>query len=115
MKQKKKQNQQILIWLLTVALFAGGGAWWFKEQEKTSSSFSGAAQGPRLSGENIFAKYCASCHGDQAVGENPLKVAGGQKPGGGYWAPALNGTAHAWHHPPDALFQTVKEGSIAED
>ena len=35
--------------------------------------------------------------------------------GGGYLAPALNGTGHAWHHPNSVLFKTIKHGSIASD
>ncbi len=66
-------------------------------------------------GEQLFAKNCAVCHGPQAAGENPDKVNGGRKPQGGYWAPALNGTAHAWHHPPDGLFKIIKDGSPAKD
>ena len=34
---------------------------------------------------------------------------------GGYLAPALNGTGHAWHHPDEVLFRIIHEGSIAED
>ena len=28
---------------------------------------------------------------------------------------ALNGTAHAWHHPPDGLFRIIERGSPAAD
>jgi mono/diheme cytochrome c family protein len=40
---------------------------------------------------------------------------GGARPEGGYLAPALNGTAHAWHHAPDVLFRIVRDGSPAAD
>lgn len=66
-------------------------------------------------GEDLFAQNCAQCHGEKAVGENAQFVKGGTKPGGSYWAPALNGSAHAWHHPPDALFEIIKKGSPADD
>jgi mono/diheme cytochrome c family protein len=26
-------------------------------------------------------------------------------------APALNGTGHAWHHPPEYLFRIIRDGS----
>ncbi len=68
-----------------------------------------------VGGEKLFAKYCAVCHGRKAIGENPDKLNGGRKPEGGYWAPALNGTAHAWHHSPDGLFKVIKDGSPAKD
>ena len=64
-------------------------------------------------GESLFSRNCASCHGKKAVGESPRNVKGGEKPGGGFWAPALNGTAHAWHHPPDGLFRIIEQGSPA--
>lgn len=66
-------------------------------------------------GESLFSRNCASCHGNKAVGESPRNAKGGAKPGGGYWAPALNGTAHAWHHPPDGLFRIIEQGSPAAD
>ena len=66
-------------------------------------------------GEGLFATNCQACHGPQAKGESPFNVMGGRKLNGDYWAPALNGTAHAWHHPPDMLFSIVKKGSPAQD
>ena len=66
-------------------------------------------------GEQIFAANCAACHGEKAVGENLQRPLGGMKDQGGYLAPALNGTGHAWHHPDEILFRIIQEGSIAED
>ena len=66
-------------------------------------------------GEQVFATNCAVCHGEMAVGENPHHPMGGMKDQGGYIAPALNGTGHAWHHPDAVLFKIIQEGSIAED
>jgi mono/diheme cytochrome c family protein len=59
-------------------------------------------------GGRLFAANCASCHGQDAVG-----AAGWRQPGpdGGYPAPPLNGSGHAWHHPLPMLFQVVKNGS----
>jgi len=54
------------------------------------------------SGSKLFATNCAGCHGDNADGKLNK-------------APALNGTAHAWHHSNFGLFQTIKEGSTAKD
>ena len=62
-------------------------------------------------GENLFNVNCSRCHGAQAVGENPAKLNGGKKPDGSYWAPALNGAGHAWHHSRDVLFKHIKDGS----
>ena len=62
-------------------------------------------------GQTLFVQNCMACHGEKAKGENIFNHQGGQKPDGSYFAPALNGTAHAWHHPPDMLFSIVKDGS----
>ena len=66
-------------------------------------------------GKKIYAVNCAACHGLNAVGQDPASRMGGQRPDGTYIAPALNGTAHSWHHPPDALFSIIKNGSPAKD
>jgi len=66
-------------------------------------------------GKQLFSENCAKCHGQEGVGENLEKVAGGMKEPAGYWAPALNGTAHTWHHPPKEIFNTILNGSLAED
>ena len=62
-------------------------------------------------GRQLYAQNCAVCHGAEAGGENPATPMGGDKPGGGTYAPALNGTGHAWHHPPGALFSVIRNGS----
>ena len=66
-------------------------------------------------GRELFAKNCSSCHGVEGVGQNPESPNGGMLDGGGYLAPALNGTGHTWHHPDSVLFKTIKHGSIASD
>jgi len=53
-------------------------------------------------GKALFAQNCASCHGKEA--------AGGVSP-----APALNGSAHSWHHTESSLFRTIKNGSTAKN
>lgn len=101
--------------LVALGIFAGAGAvfWFVMGGSGTAVDYRDAALSKR--GETLFAQNCAVCHGDKAVGENPRFLKGGEKPGGSYWAPALNGTAHAWHHPPDALFQIIKDGSRARN
>jgi len=66
-------------------------------------------------GGAVYAQHCAECHGPQAAGQVPGLPQGGANPAGGYFAPALDGSGHAWHHPPDALFGIVKHGSPAAD
>ncbi len=59
-------------------------------------------------GRKLFTEHCASCHGANAQGlaadwKKPL-------PDGTYPPPPLNGTAHAWHHPLDALKRQIRIG-----
>ena len=37
---------------------------------------------------------------------------GGAKPDGELLAPALDGTGHAWHHPPEDLLSVILNGSL---
>lgn len=61
-------------------------------------------------GGNIFQQNCASCHGLNAEGAPNWHKPGadGKNP-----PPALNGTAHAWHHPMKALKHTISKGTLA--
>ncbi len=66
-------------------------------------------------GETLYGRNCAVCHGLQAEGQVAGQPMGGQRADGTYIAPALNGTGHMWHHPPDQLLRIVKHGSPAAD
>ena len=60
------------------------------------------------SGEAIYNKNCASCHGPNGQGlaeDWRIKDANGNYP-----APPLNGTAHTWHHSPSQLLYTINKG-----
>jgi len=61
-------------------------------------------------GQNIFINNCAVCHGDKAQGL--VKDWKQTLADGGYPAPPLNGTAHAWHHPLRSLLRTTQNGGI---
>ena len=65
-------------------------------------------------GVELFKKYCAACHGEYAIGQDPTQPAGGWDAEDNRLAPALNGTGHAWHHPPTLLFDYIQKGSIDE-
>lgn len=60
-------------------------------------------------GRQVFVQNCAACHGSEGQG-----APNWQKPGpdGKYPAPPLNGTGHAWHHPMEALKQTIRHGTL---
>jgi mono/diheme cytochrome c family protein len=66
-------------------------------------------------GESLFRANCVVCHGVAGVGENPSQPMGGEKDAGGYLAPAMDGSGHAWHHTLETLFQIIKDGSPAAD
>lgn len=66
-------------------------------------------------GEELYAKNCQACHGAGAVGQDPNQRMGGENPDGTFMAPALNGTAHAWHHPEDMLLRIITKGSPAPE
>ena len=60
-----------------------------------------------LTGEAIYNKNCASCHGPNGQGfaeDWRIKDANGNYP-----APPLNGTAHTWHHSPAQLLYTINK------
>ena len=63
-------------------------------------------------GGELFKEHCSACHGDEAVGQDPGQPSGGWDENNNRLAPALNGTGHAWHHPPSLLYQYINEGSI---
>ena len=69
------------------------------------------ADGPPDS-ETLYKQYCSDCHGDKAVGQDPARPNGGWYKDGSRIAPALNGTAHSWHHEPELLYDYVKSGSV---
>lgn len=61
-------------------------------------------------GARLFAEFCSDCHGVQGVGQ----TAGGPgAPTDAPLAPALDGTAHAWHHDDAFLRDTIREGTLA--
>ena len=66
-------------------------------------------------GQNLFAEYCVSCHGEKGVGQDSTRRGGGRDSNRVLIAPALNGTAHTWHHSPSYLFKYIKKGSVADD
>ncbi len=55
-------------------------------------------------GEKLFTANCQVCHGDHGIGQSPQL--GTQQT----LAPALDETAHAWHHSDEQLEQTILNG-----
>ena len=60
-------------------------------------------------GKALYEKNCQTCHGIEGVGETyTLQALTDQKY---LMAPALDTSAHAWHHTDDALVKIILEGS----
>ena len=80
---------------------------------QSSPQFSMISSDPEVLdlGQRLFEHNCSPCHGKNAVGENPLTPLGGWRSIVGHLAPALNGTGHAWHHPPSHHLLMIRDGS----
>ena len=63
-------------------------------------------------GKRLYDEYCSTCHGDSGIGQDPKRRAGGLDSNRVPIAPALNGTAHTWHHSPKILFKYIDKGSV---
>ncbi len=81
----------------------------------TTSGYSLTSQSADINaGKRLYDDYCANCHGEEGIGQDPKKRNGGRDANGVLIAPALNGTAHTWHHPPKLLFRYIDKGSIVK-
>lgn len=69
-----------------------------------------AAKDSAQLGQVTFEKNCASCHGKS--GQGLVKDWKQRQADGKFPAPPVNGTAHAWHHSPKALMNTINNGGI---
>lgn len=61
-------------------------------------------------GEQVYAEYCASCHGPSLEGQPNWKV---RNADGFLPAPPHDATGHTWHHDNASLFGMVKQGVAA--
>ncbi|MCW8907396.1 MAG: cytochrome c [Sedimenticola sp.] len=59
-------------------------------------------------GARVYQENCAACHGSRGEGAVNWRQPGAD---GKYPAPPLNGTGHAWHHPLNMLYHTIRNGS----
>ena len=116
MTQTKKTVWISRLFIVIVPLIFLLGVYIYQQNSFPLDSLSRTPSQIELShGSELFTQNCSSCHGVEGVGQNPESPNGGMLDGGGYLAPALNGTGHAWHHPNSVLFKTIKHGSIASD
>jgi len=83
-----------IVFFITSPLFAAPVERWYSPQQVDS-------------GNSVFQKNCASCHGQNAASIANWKQTDAN---GNYPPPPLNGSAHAWHHDLPLLQRTVREG-----
>lgn len=60
-------------------------------------------------GRDLYARYCASCHGAELAGEANWRR---RKPTGRMPAPPHDASGHTWHHPDTQLFALTKRGVV---
>ncbi|MCY4087180.1 MAG: cytochrome c [Actinomycetia bacterium] len=60
-----------------------------------------------LAGREVFASYCAACHGPGGEGQPDWHIS---NPDGTVPAPPLNGDGHTWHHGDGFLYRIVSQG-----
>jgi len=59
-------------------------------------------------GKQVFQKQCATCHGEQAQGDENWRKTDAD---GNYPPPPLNGSGHTWHHSTEVLKRVIFDGS----
>ena len=114
-KSSGKGNNKNLLWILGAIVIVVVVGWSMMENDQPDSDLDLSSPEAVALGAELYQKNCTPCHGLNGEGERPEKPNGGQKNGGGYLAPALNGKGHTWHHSPDVLLQIVRDGSVADD
>lgn len=64
-------------------------------------------------GQQIYAQYCASCHGETGEGQFPEAP---REPDATGWrgAPPHTGEGHTWHHGDELLISYVQEGGMGD-
>jgi mono/diheme cytochrome c family protein len=83
-----------------------------KDGGRTWSSYEGHDKNgteQTTTGSKLYATLCQSCHGAGGVGERPKDQQNIDEYG--FLAPALNDSAHAWHHSDGDLARTILNGS----
>ncbi|QTN36366.1 c-type cytochrome [Cognatishimia activa] len=97
----------VVIFIMAVA---AGGAWFWSGPEQLSARAAGSGAGDIVAGEQIYAEYCAACHGANLEGQENWRSSGAD---GRLPAPPHDETGHTWHHPDSLLFDYTKLGGKA--
>ncbi len=96
-----------MVKLIVVAILAIAGLAYYFVGAKSSDTQRWYTKAQVQAGKKVFAANCASCHGFNAE-----KTVNWRKKlaDGSYPPPALNGTAHAWHHTFAQLMTQINDG-----
>lgn len=113
-KRSKRQRSRVKLgryWpalgLIVIVSAFGLAAW----QPWTGAAVPFGNEAEVRRGQALFARNCATCHGGAGRGQDPARLGGGVRTDGTAIAPALNGTAHTWHHAPEQLVAVIRDGS----
>jgi mono/diheme cytochrome c family protein len=63
-------------------------------------------------GQQLYAQYCASCHGNNGEGQFPDAPLE-RDATGRFGAPPHNGNGHTWHHSDTMLIDYVRNGGVS--
>lgn len=106
----KKQARNTLIGLgATVVLIVGYG-WMVSPGARDRTPWIAPATGEqRIEGAQIYATYCAACHGVKLEGQPNwrTRMANGRLP-----APPHDVSGHTWHHPDWQLLGMIRDGLV---
>ncbi len=101
---ENEQRMYLLDNASSIWISEDGGAHWryfLDEQESTGER--------ETRGRHTYDEFCASCHGVEGSGETYTVQALTSRDY--ISAPALDSSAHAWHHTDEQLATTIREGS----
>ncbi|MCF6180132.1 MAG: cytochrome c [Geopsychrobacter sp.] len=91
--------------ILCAALLFMVGIWGCTPPQPTSKRWYTPQQ--VKSGQPLYARYCAGCHGEQGQGGKDWDR---PKKDGSYSPQPLNGSGHSWHHTLSSLENTIAQG-----
>lgn len=102
-----KQRQFLILAIVVAVLLSASSALYFNSRGP-SQRLNDTQRIAR--GQDVYATYCASCHGANLEGQDNWQQRGvdGLLP-----APPHDASGHTWHHPDQLLFKITKLGTAA--
>lgn len=107
-RRRSRTGLGVAIWIVLAGALAGIVALAAMRQGPSAPEAATAPDPERVArGRAIFEANCAACHGANGVGEDPANL----EAAGGYPAPPLDASGHAWHHTDRDLAAFISNGS----